>query len=76
MFLVLGDLYKCSAIVYQVLQFVDEYCIQERCQSGRTGRSRKPLYRQLYRGFESHPLRLKPHFLTVKNLVKPNKYWY
>ena len=29
----------------------------ERCRSGRTGRSRKPKYGQLYRGFESHPLR-------------------
>lgn len=32
----------------------------ERCRSGRTGRSRKPLCAQAYRGFESHPLR---HFL-------------
>ena len=29
----------------------------ERCQSGRSGRSRKPLYGQPYRGFESLPLR-------------------
>jgi len=29
----------------------------ERCQSGRLGRSRKPLCGQPYRGFESHPLR-------------------
>lgn len=29
----------------------------ERCQSGRLGRSRKPLYVQAYREFESHPLR-------------------
>ena len=29
----------------------------ERCQSGRSGRSRKPLYLHGYRGFESHPLR-------------------
>lgn len=29
----------------------------ERCRSGRTGRSRKPLYARAYRGFESHPLR-------------------
>ena len=29
----------------------------ERCRSGRSGRSRKPLYPQGYRGFESHPLR-------------------
>ena len=29
----------------------------ERCQSGRMGRSRKPLYPRGYRGFESHPLR-------------------
>ena len=29
----------------------------EGCQSGRLGRSRKPLYAQAYREFESHPLR-------------------
>lgn len=29
----------------------------ERCRSGRTGRSRKPLSLQGFRGFESHPLR-------------------
>ena len=29
----------------------------EGCRSGRTGRSRKPLYPCGYRGFESHPLR-------------------
>ncbi len=29
----------------------------ERCRSGRTGRSRKPLTAQAVRGFESHPLR-------------------
>ena len=29
----------------------------EGCRSGRTGRSRKPLYARAYRGFESHPLR-------------------
>ena len=29
----------------------------ERCQSGRLGRSRKPLCLHGYRGFESHPLR-------------------
>ncbi len=32
----------------------------ERCQSGRSGRSRKPLCVQAYRGFESHPLRHYP----------------
>ncbi len=36
----------------------------ERCQSGRMGRSRKPLYGQLYRGFES---------LSFRNQIK-NKY--
>ncbi len=30
---------------------------KERCRSGRTGRSRKPLTAQAVRGFESHPLR-------------------
>lgn len=29
----------------------------ERCRSGRSGRSRKPLYLHGYREFESHPLR-------------------
>ena len=29
----------------------------ERCQSGRMGRSRKPLIVHAVRGFESHPLR-------------------
>src|SRR5207244_10601839 len=31
--------------------------VPERCRSGRSGRSRKPLYGQPYRGFESLPLR-------------------
>ncbi len=31
--------------------------VMERCRSGRTGRSRKPLTVQAVRGFESHPLR-------------------
>ena len=31
--------------------------LTERCRSGRTGRSRKPLTVQAVRGFESHPLR-------------------
>jgi hypothetical protein len=31
--------------------------LKERCRSGRSGRSRKPLCAQAYRGFESHPLR-------------------
>ena len=35
-------------------------CLAERCQSGRSGRSRKPLYLHGYRGFESHPLRHHP----------------
>ncbi len=29
----------------------------ERCESGRSGLPAKQLYRRLYRGFESHPLR-------------------
>ncbi len=32
----------------------------ERCQSGRLGQSRKLLWVQAYRGFESHPLRQNP----------------
>ncbi len=31
--------------------------MRERCRSGRSGRSRKPLYKQLYPGFESLSLR-------------------
>src|SRR5687768_12021403 len=42
--------------------------IAERCQSGRLGRSRKPLCPQGYRGFESHPLR---HLSELKKLVFP-----
>ena len=34
----------------------------ERCQSGRSGRSRKPLSVHAFRGFESHPLRQSPDF--------------
>src|SRR5262245_28245434 len=34
----------------------------ERCQSGRLGRSRKPVWEQSYRGFESLPLRFSSHF--------------
>ena len=37
----------------------------ERCRSGRTGRSRKPLCLRGYRGFESHPLR---HYLITKTI--------
>ena len=33
----------------------------ERCRSGRSGRSRKPLSAQAFRGFESLPLRHLPH---------------
>src|SRR5258706_11386612 len=36
----------------------------ERCQSGRMGRSRKPLTGQPVRGFESHPLR---HSLSFRS---------
>src|SRR5579859_6085122 len=32
-------------------------CRLERCQSGRLGRSRKPVWTQVHRGFESLPLR-------------------
>jgi hypothetical protein len=32
--------------------------LMERCRSGRSGRSRKPVWEQSYRGFESLPLRL------------------
>jgi hypothetical protein len=35
----------------------------ERCRSGRSGRSRKPLYPQGYRGFESLPLRQRVRML-------------
>ena len=42
-------IYKSSAIML----------VPERCQSGRLGRSRKPLLSSDLRGFESHPLRLR-----------------
>ena len=38
----------------------------ERCRSGRTGRSRKPLSLHGFRGFESHPLR---HFHVILALL-------
>ena len=38
--------------------------LAERCRSGRSGRSRKPLCPQGYRGFESLPLR-QPALLTI-----------
>src|SRR4029079_1963570 len=47
---------------------------RERCQSGRSGRSRKPLCVQAYRGFESHPLRqllgseLSRHWLSSRKM--------
>jgi hypothetical protein len=44
----------------------------ERCQSGRMGRSRKPLYGQLYRGFESLPLRKVG--IEVWNSERLNRY--
>src|SRR5262245_61610107 len=37
----------------------------ERCQSGRLGRSRKPVWRQRHRGFESLPLRCHLWISTV-----------
>ena len=41
----------------------------ERCRSGRTGQSRKPLYGRPYRGFESPSLRhgrgLRPNFVNL-----------
>jgi hypothetical protein len=42
----------------------------EGCRSGRTGRSRKPLYARAYRGFESHSLR-QPTFkgLLFRNFL-------
>jgi hypothetical protein len=40
----------------------------ERCRSGRSGRSRKPLWVCAHRGFESHPLR---HLPTRKRSPNP-----
>ena len=39
---------------------------KEGCESGWIGRSRKPLYASVYRGFESHPLRqvIVRHYLS------------
>ena len=44
----------------------------ERCQSGRSGRSRKPVWEQSYRGFESLPLRSLQKGLTASD-EKPVK---
>ena len=49
-----------SAIVLVVSERISkqpDVMNQERCQSGRMGRSRKPLIVCAIRGFESHPLR-------------------
>lgn len=37
----------------------------EECESGRIGRSRKPLWSQGHRGFESHLLRARCHLINV-----------
>ena len=42
----------------------------ERCRSGRSGRSRKPLCVQAHRGFESHPLRQSLGFQLISALVE------
>jgi hypothetical protein len=49
----------------------------ERCRSGRTGRSRKPLCAQAYRGFESLPLRHPPpkSQLCVLSAAKAPRSW-
>jgi hypothetical protein len=39
---------------------IDDPQSAERCRSGRSGRSRKPLWVCAHRGFESHPLRHPP----------------
>ena len=44
---------------------IDDPQSAERCRSGRSGRSRKPLWVCAHRGFESHPLR---HF-AIKYLI-------
>ena len=43
--------------------------LSERCQSGRLGRSRKPVWEQSYRGFESLPLRFFD-FVRFRNAIK------
>ena len=42
----------------------------ERCRSGRTGRSRKPLYACAYRGFESLPLRQQVRRFQVSRTMR------
>ena|GEM_PF-7112017 len=42
----------------------------ERCRSGRTGRSRKPLCAQAYRGFESLPLRHSPLYPQKRQKIR------
>jgi hypothetical protein len=41
---------------------IDDPQSAERCRSGRSGRSRKPLWVCAHRGFESHPLRQFRHY--------------
>ena len=50
----------------------DKGLLAERCRSGRSGRSRKPLYPCGYRGFESHPLR-HPN-LSLETVAKSVSY--
>ncbi len=42
-----------SATACKFFEYLQVSLLKERCQSGRMGRSRKPLYGQLYPGFES-----------------------
>ena len=42
----------------------------ERCRSGRSGRSRKPVWRQRHRGFESLPLRLAPRCRWIQTSAR------
>src|SRR6516165_2978671 len=47
---------------------------RERWRSGRSGRSRKPLCVQAYRGFESHPLRQRCLRAHPRPSVSSSKY--
>ena len=57
---------------------LDPSWVSERCESGRIGRSRKPLSRLRLRGFESHSLRkgdqLPPDRGTVSRAWKPDEH--
>ena len=57
----------CAGLPFQVSGSLSP---AERCRSGRTGRSRKPLWVQAHPGFESLSLRQTPLFLLNFSVMK------